>query len=252
MSPTLLLAALSAPAAAADPFTWDPLVDSGLALSGLGLYGLLYTQVEATLPPGQLGGEPRGVDAWVSPRYVEAWGARSDVLLYGSMLGALGAVGAEAQLGGEAWGPRLGIMSQTLALDLLLTDTLKLATSRPRPYTRLDAADPELLASRDATLSFPSGHASATAAASFGWARMTQISRGVSPALAYPLAGGLTAAVASMRVAAGMHYPSDVLAGALLGASVGLLVPSLHRREGSPALTGVAAAPGLLTLGGRW
>ncbi|MEY3209904.1 MAG: superfamily, partial [Pseudomonadota bacterium] len=33
------------------------------------------------------------------------------------------------------------------------------------------------------------------------------------------------------RVAAGRHHPSDVLAGALIGASVGLVVPTLHQRK---------------------
>lgn len=249
-----LLAALAAPAAAEElTFTWDPVVDTALAVSGVGIYGLLYTHVEDTLPPGDPGGQPRGIDAWREPRYVSGWDAASDVVLYGSMAGALAGAAADGLQSAETWGPRAGILTQTLALDLLLTDTLKLAVSRPRPYTRM--ADPdehtrEELGRRDATLSFPSGHASATAAASFGWARMVHISGNVAPQVAYPVAGGLTLAAAGMRVAAGVHYPSDVLAGALLGLSVGVLVPSLHRADALEAAGGAGAR--VVSVGGRW
>jgi undecaprenyl-diphosphatase len=63
------------------------------------------------------------------------------------------------------------------------------------------------------TTSFPSGHSASAAAFATGAALEM-------PVLAVPL-GGLAAAVAVSRVVTGAHYPSDVVTGVLLGASIG-------------------------------
>lgn len=44
---------------------------------------------------------------------------------------------------------------------------------------------------------------------------------------------GLAAATASLRVLSGMHFTTDVLAGAALGSAFGFLVPFLHQRTAS-------------------
>ena len=45
----------------------------------------------------------------------------------------------------------------------------------------------------------------------------------------------LTAFVSYERVRSGAHFPTDVMAGSLAGASIGVLVPHIHRvrRDGS-------------------
>jgi membrane-associated phospholipid phosphatase len=52
-----------------------------------------------------------------------------------------------------------------------------------------------------------------------------------------------TAFVSYERVRAGMHFPSDVVAGSLAGAAVGVLLPHLHRyaQEAPAVWVGVAA-----------
>lgn len=65
------------------------------------------------------------------------------------------------------------------------------------------------------TTSFPSGHAASAAAFAVGVAME-------APVLAVPL-GGLAAGVAMSRVATGVHYPSDVAAGAVVGAGAAVL-----------------------------
>ena len=89
---------------------------------------------------------------------------------------------------------------------------IKLAVRRPRPV--LDGLPP--LGGAPSSLSFPSAHAFSSFAVATAMFR-------VDPATA---AVFLVAAVISLGSPnLGMHYPSDVLAGALLGVAAGLLVP---------------------------
>ncbi len=68
-------------------------------------------------------------------------------------------------------------------------------------------------------LSFPSAHATSSSPPPPRW--------GGSTAASAPAAHGLATAIAARRPYLGMHYPSDVLAGALLGAILGRLIPGL-------------------------
>jgi membrane-associated phospholipid phosphatase len=112
------------------------------------------------------------------------------------------------------------------------------ATRRPRPFLYGQDAP---LAEREggkAALSFPSGH---TANAFSAVAALFSIWRAHSPGSVAPywalaIGGTLAAGVGVGRVLGGDHFPSDVLAGALIGSAIGWAVPALHR-TGSLALT---------------
>src|SRR6187200_2913888 len=87
-----------------------------------------------------------------------------------------------------------------------LNYAIKLVVKRPRP----------LLEGAPSSLSFPSAHATSSFAVATAMVR-------VDPAMA---ATFLVAVALSLgRPYLGMHYPSDVLAGALLGVVLGLIVP---------------------------
>ena len=89
---------------------------------------------------------------------------------------------------------------------------VKLLVRRPRPV--LEGLPP--LGGAPSSLSFPSAHATSSFAVATAMFR-------VDPATA---AAFLVAAAISLgRPYLGMHYPSDVLAGALLGVAAGLIVP---------------------------
>jgi undecaprenyl-diphosphatase len=96
-----------------------------------------------------------------------------------------------------------------LTADMLAL-ALKLAAGRDRPYI----ADPtqEPLVGTPLDLSFPSGHA----ATSFAGATLLAW---YVPRLALPLYA-LAALVAWSRVYVGVHYPIDILIGAVLGVVV--------------------------------
>jgi decaprenylphosphoryl-5-phosphoribose phosphatase len=93
-----------------------------------------------------------------------------------------------------------------------LNYAVKLIVRRPRPV--LEGLPP--LGGAPSSLSFPSAHATSS------FACATVMTR-IAPEAAVLFA--LAAAIAACRPYLGMHYPSDVLAGALLGTGLGLVVP---------------------------
>jgi membrane-associated phospholipid phosphatase len=115
-------------------------------------------------------------------------------------------------------------LTQGLAYGLVVG--VKHAVGRSRPYVdlsleaRAERHDPP--SPRGAHLSFPSGHASLSAALATSW--------GLSYPRWYVIGSGALWAtgVALSRVYLGVHYPSDVLAGAALGVGVALLVHQLR------------------------
>ena len=93
-----------------------------------------------------------------------------------------------------------------------LNYAIKVVVKRPRPV--LEGLPP--LGGAPSSLSFPSAHATSSFAVATAMTRVDPLG-----ALAFVLAFAL----ALGRPYLGMHYPSDVLAGAVLGVLLGLLVP---------------------------
>lgn len=87
---------------------------------------------------------------------------------------------------------------------------VKFVVRRPRPFFE----DLPQLIETPTQLSFPSSHATSSFAAARAYAPLLGAA---GPAVVYPLA----AAMAATRVYLGVHYPSDILAGATLGTLVG-------------------------------
>jgi membrane-associated phospholipid phosphatase len=128
--------------------------------------------------------------------------------------------------------------AETMSLTFALTDIVKIAVRRPRPQAYAEAEEHrgELDYSNrdtDSSLSFFSLHASMTAAigATATYLAFARAPRSPRPWITLGLAAGLSTFVSIERVRAGKHFPTDVIAGSLAGAAVGVVVPHLHRTD---------------------
>jgi undecaprenyl-diphosphatase len=123
---------------------------------------------------------------------------------------ALGAVASSVAPLDERrrWRAATGLVAGAYALNT----ALKFAVGRRRP----ELPDLPSLVRTPTRLAFPSAHATTSFAAARAYSRL-----GLPPAPLYALAASLAAS----RVFLGVHYPSDVLAGAALGSALGALAP---------------------------
>ena len=119
------------------------------------------------------------------------------------------------------WGGRRGRMAAVaLIIAIALTDQIACSVIKPlvgrvRPCNALTPAECRLLVGRSSAMSFPSAHA----ANSFAMATVVSWKlRRFAPLLYF-----FAVLVAYSRVYVGVHYPIDVLAGAVLGALLGRL-----------------------------
>jgi decaprenylphosphoryl-5-phosphoribose phosphatase len=108
----------------------------------------------------------------------------------------------------EAWAICAALGPIAIGLNYLV----KLVVRRPRPV--LEGLPP--LGGAPSSLSFPSAHATSSFAVATAMTRVEPLGA-IAFLLAFALALG--------RPYLGMHYPSDVLVGAVLGVALGLIVP---------------------------
>jgi len=134
------------------------------------------------------------------------------------------------------------VHAETMLISQGITVLSKKLWGRARPYAYLPALDRPEGSAYDVTqdrtfFSMPSGHAStAWTGAAMGLTEY-MLNRPKAPwweRAAVGFAGGaLAGATSALRVEAGQHFPSDVLAGAGIGVAVGVTVPLLHRGDRS-------------------
>jgi undecaprenyl-diphosphatase len=173
----------------------------------------------------------RAAGIWLAARLEHHW--IDQVMLVASAIGAKGAVWIVLGLISWAAAPAKGMKAWRLLLALGLTGLMvdviiKPVIGRVRPF--VDHVEYREIGVRPDTPSFPSGHAATSAAGALAFAR-------IWPAAAIP-AWTLAAVIAISRVALGVHFPSDVLVGFLLGA---LLARFVCARAPDPPLVPVGA-----------
>lgn len=134
------------------------------------------------------------------------------------------------------------IYAETISVTWAMTNLAKIAFRRPRPSAYQEqarraasggTAPPDGLSDTNSAMSFFSGHASITASvtAASTYLAFSRSANRVRPWLTLGIGTAITTVVAFGRVRAGEHFPTDVIAGAMVGAGIGVLVPHLHREE---------------------
>ncbi|CAN5192820.1 hypothetical protein BH09BAC1_BH09BAC1_27590 [soil metagenome] len=123
--------------------------------------------------------------------------------------------------------------AEVMLINSSLTMMAKSAADHPRPYVYNSSEnDNAKMEGKDPLRSFFSGHTSMTAASTFFMAKVwTDYHPHSKWRFAVWGAAAATPAVTGyLRVRAGMHFPTDVALGYVVGAATGYLVPLVHQK----------------------
>jgi undecaprenyl-diphosphatase len=257
-------------------FKADPIGDGALLAGALGFAGLS----EAILSTGEI--RPQQIDAnFDTSRLLpldraaltQTLDTSADKFSNFGVYSALAFAALDTTLTGVRSGSDSALVDATLYAEAIafswgLTNLAKIGFRRPRPIAYIErerailaGQDPATYnnTSTDSSLSFYSGHAAITSTIA---GAATYIAFARSPNTARPwatLAGSIvmTTFVAVERVRSGAHFPTDVIAGALAGAGIGLIVVHVHRYDAEnkrPIWLGFmpAAGGGGVSVGGRF
>ncbi len=132
--------------------------------------------------------------------------------------------------GGEGWIDDMTVYAQTLALAQSAVQLTKVAVRRNAPLLYGSDAPLEIQQSTDANRAFISGHTTMSFAAATAFTVTYWLRNPDDPLRWVVLFAGqaLALGVGLLKIEAGFHYPTDIAAGALVGTSIGALVPLLH------------------------
>ena len=128
----------------------------------------------------------------------------------------------------------VGIMAlETVLITSGLTNIAKGLSQRYRPFNYNPDVDIETKLDESSRKSFFSGHTSVTASMSF---LMASVITDVHPEmknkyLIWTLAAAIPASIGYLRYEGGRHFPTDVITGYAVGATVGYLIPKLHKSK---------------------
>ena len=156
------------------------------------------------------------------------WQSASDYGLY-----AIGVGAATLLFVDEGFLPGLNdavVVAESALAGTAVASIMTLAAGRPRPFLYGDKAPASTRNSADAGLSFLSSHATI----SFAIATSTFVTtRRLHPGskatwIVAAVGGAMATFVGTARVLGGMHFITDAVGGAIVGTSLGVLIPSLH------------------------
>ncbi len=256
VSLALLAAPLSTPSAFADglfayaaggpesfPFAVSPALDSGILALDLGMFGASALVDRSRPAPSRSELNPASIPGFDRVYYTTT---PSSWMSYASdgTVAAVMALPAVLLLGMSARQVlTVGAMYlETMGFSFSAKDLLKAAVVRYRPYAYSPDAD---VSGFEADSSFPSGHSTvAFGAAVFAGYLAEELypQSGSLQAFVWVTGLGLATLTMALRVGSGNHFLTDVVAGGLIGALGGFLIPYLHR-EDPPGGESAGSAP---------
>jgi membrane-associated phospholipid phosphatase len=166
-----------------------------------------------------------GVDRWALRPFSSTADVASDLVLTG--VAGFTAFAGRGGMSAQQWRGNVTVLASTASWTAATTGWLKVLVRRKRPV--LYTGDALAAATdRESQLSLPSGHTAFAFAAATSYlviARRQHLPHRTRNAL---LLYGGAVGVGALRVAAGKHFPTDVLAGAALGSAIGWVIPTIH------------------------
>lgn len=238
-------------------FSIDPVADGVLIAGGAGFSGLLSLVLTTGEIRAQNPGDPSNLLSFDRTAVTQTIDPHAALYSNIGLYAAAGFAVLDPILSGLRDGWDAGLVdavmyAETVSLTEMLTDITKIAVRRPRPIDYVNCpvgtTSSSCLSNTDLQLSFFSGHSATVAAigATATYLAFERAPRTPRPWITLAVSVLLTGFVSYERVRAGDHFPTDVIAGSMAGAAVGVLVPHLHRHreEAPPVWIGFAPAPG--------
>ncbi|MCB2379007.1 phosphatase PAP2 family protein [Hymenobacter sp. BT635] len=244
LTPLLLSASLcvaAAPAATAQvsprsPYKTSFAVDAPI-IGGLGavsLFGLYRVQQKDGLSEAEQAALSKadvpGFDRFSAGNYSTSAQTTSDLFCYGSLAVAPGLLALDPAMRSN-YGQVLVLYLETMSTTAAIFTSTVGNVYRYRPFLYGPDGTERERSSKISTNSFFAGHTAHAATATFFAAKVFHDYNPDSPAqpFVWGAAALLPAAVGYYRLEAGKHFLSDNLVGYAIGATVGVVVPQLHK-----------------------
>jgi len=181
--------------------------------------------------PGKNTGKLNAIDNLTKGRYSAGWSTASDYELYG-----LGVAAGALLLADEGLLNSLNdgvVIGEATLSATAVASIMTLAAGRPRPFLYSETAPQSVREGGDAALSFLSSHTSEAFAlvTSLYIAEKRLHPHTTRPKVILGVGLGVASMIGVSRVLAGYHFITDVVGGAVVGSSLGVLIGSVH---GSP------------------
>jgi hypothetical protein len=212
-----------------------------LGLGAASAFGLYRVQQKSGLSDVELANLKKedvpSFDRWSAGKYSESAQLASDLLCYPTLVIAPGLLALNDKVRSR-YGQVAALYFQTmLASDALFTTSVG-NIYRYRPYL-YGSEGGSGRSGKIATNSFFAGHTAHTATATFFAAKvMHDFNPGYAgEAYVWGAAAVVPAAVAYYRIQAGKHFLSDNIVGYTVGATMGILVPQLHKKANSAGMS---------------
>ncbi|WP_201984638.1 phosphatase PAP2 family protein [Hymenobacter rubidus] len=215
-----------------------------LGLGAVSAFGLYRVQQKHGLTDAELANLKKedvpSIDRFSAGYYSDAAQTTSDLLCYPSLVIAPGLLALNDNIRSH-YGQVLGLYVETVLASESIFTTAAGNVYRYRPYL-YGTEGGGGRSGKIATNSFFSGHTANTATATFFAAKvMHDFNPGYSgEAFVWGAAAAVPVAVAYFRIEAGKHFLSDNLLGYAVGATMGVVVPQLHKVAGR---AGVSLVP---------